>query len=401
MEAVKPRLILAIITAMAVVLAGLGLLAGPIEGRRTLVSGAAAPAEVLAALQRLSGEERGVLARRERGYLARNPLDVSAIFNLAVLAELDGDLKGRDRLIAEGARRSRRDPGTQLAALQLAVAAKDFSRAADIIDGLMRSRPEMKEQVLPLAAAAAADKAGLDAAAALVARDPPWRQALLAYLVASDPSGGQAYRYLSGLAKRGVAPNDRELAALIGAMIRNKDFAKAYFIWLDMLTPAELQKAGLLFDGAFDLAPRGLYFDWTLRVSRNARVEARARDGSPGDRALVVSMLDNRQPFAGARQYLRLAPGRYELAAEALVKGARASGGLAWRVRCAEAPATLGESARFTTDQPWGAFAFVFEVPASACETQVLQLESANANAPDLVMSGQFFFDNFTISQKQ
>jgi hypothetical protein len=397
---VSARPLLFAVAAMAAMLVALGLLLPPSGEPRDLVNSMASPEEGATLLKSLTADERTALRAREREHLRRNPLDVRAIFNLAVLAELDGDTKTRDRFISEGARRSRRDAGTQLAALQLAANGGDFGRAAEILDGLLRARPELNQQVLPFASALAAREDGLDAIARLVAKGPPWRLPLLAFLAASDPSGGQAYQYLSGLAKRGVAPLDSELRAVLGPMIKNEDYAKAYFVWLDMLTPAELQKAGPVFDGGFELKSKGLFFDWTLGKAKNVKVEVKLRDGSATDKVLSVSLLDSRERFTGASQYLRLSPGPYELSAEAMTNGVQTSGGLTWRVSCIEKPALLGQSSVLRRDQPWEPFALSFAVPGNSCETQLLQLGPASPAAPDLVMSGQFFFDNFRISAR-
>ena len=385
--------LLACLTAAALIF----LLVDQPASDRSLVDPALNEQEQRAALKLLSGEKIAELRSRETAVLKSNPMDRTAIFNLAVLADLEGDAQIRDKLLAAGARRSLRDTTLQTSAFSIALANKDMATAVNIFDGLLRSRPSSGALLFPAINTLLGDQNGLQAYVKAMNGDPPWRGAAFDFMLSQKPEGQVAYQYLSVLRKSGVPPTDVELRLMLGGMITRKQFDLAYFSWLDSMSPEQLAKAGAIYDGDFSEEPRGLFFDWTLNPMKNSTTKVALRNGNGVDRALVVVFTSSEDFYSGAIQYLKLDAGRYRFEAEAEMRNVKTDGGLVWRIYCLDEIKLLGQSQVLKINGPWMPLGFSFLVPEEKCGTQLLKLESATQTKLDLLMSGQYSFDKLKI----
>jgi hypothetical protein len=349
-------------------------------------------------LKKLSPEQRMALRAQETLALKKAPLDREAIFRLALLAELDGDMALRDKLITEGARRSRRDPKLQISAFQLALRDKHYADAVSIADGMMRSRPELNATTFDLVKSLIASDEGLLAFTASMKGTPPWRLPLLEHLLKNDPEARTAYRLIAGARKAGVEVSDLEVGQVIQKLIVGKRHESAYFIWLDFLSKEALTKVGPIFDGGFSLPSRTQYFDWTILNAPNVRTELRLRSGNGVDRILSVHFTDFSEQYFHVGQYLQLQPGSYRVSGESEANAFKTSGGLVWRVSCVETQSLAGQSRPFKEDGPWDNFDFAVNIPETGCATQLLRLVSAGTTPLDLKISGLIAFDNFKIA---
>ena len=108
----------------------------------------------------------------------------------------------------------------------------------------------------------------------------------------------------------------------------------AYYTWLQFLPPEQLNKAGNLFNGSFEVIPTGLPFDWTFTRESGATIEIADRTDGKGAHALFLEFGVGRVEGLSVKQMVILAPGDYQFRGtyKADIVSQR---GLQWRVICA------------------------------------------------------------------
>lgn len=366
---------------------------------QSLAAGAKSEEDALAALKKLTPEQLQELSLRETDALKSNPLDKGALQNLSVLAGLQGNVAKSEKLALVLSDYGRRSVAAQLAAVQINLAGKDFDMAFDRLDGALRARPEFHDRLFPLLTSSLGDKAAQAALGTLLARDPPWRDAFIKHAIAQDPQASIAYVVLSAIRAAKADVKDTEKRLVIEKLIKGNHLDAAYFVWLDLLPPADLALVRNVFDGGFDTIPRQLYFDWHIPQRKNARMEVVSRPGSSQDRALSMDFLADSQGKEYVYQFLRLGPGAFTLDFEVLSEGLKTDSGLVWRVSCLGSPNVLGESPPVTSDGPWVKSQFSFAVPDADCATQLLKLENRGRAKLDKEISGRLMFDNVVVEK--
>jgi hypothetical protein len=374
------------------------------EQPRDLVPADTAPQDVAALLKAIPGEEREAIIARERAALLAAPLDVKALKQLAVLSETAGDIAGRDRLLLLASRRDLRDLQVQVGAMEVMAARKDFDGVVYRLDALLRSETDAKtvQGLLTYAASLAGTVASQPALVSVLTTDPPWRARLINMISAKDHPPSLAYGLMVALRNAGSPVSSRQLSVFISRLIQEKSFDEAYFMWLDSLSTAELAKAGDIFDGEFDLDPQNRQFDWTIAGQKNVDIALVPRAVGSVDRVLRIDLAPANISFAHVSQYLRLAPGHYQLTGQHKAESLQNEYGLSWRIYCmSDAIQRLTESPALKGTLSWDGFATDFEVPAAGCSTQLLRLELAARASLDRQISGQAFYDNLAITARQ
>ena len=370
---------------------------------RQLVAAEMPPEQVVIRLKAMSDAERQALVARERAAVAADPLDTAALKNLAALSDVAGDTKRAQDLTLLVGNRSLRDLPVQTAVLQILLARKDYVGALYRLDGLIRAKLERKKELLQVVASFADGQESLGPLVKLLTQNPPWRQELLLSM-AAEPSQNlnTLYRLLATLRKESTPPTKSELRAFLQRLVNDKNYDRAYFVWLDSLSEVELRRVGLVFDGGFDLDISDLFFDWTYNRLPNVDVSLVPRAPGSVDRVLRVDFAKGRTPFAHFSQLLRLGPGDYLLSGDARSVDLKNGGGLVWRIYClSDQPGPIVESSRLSGTMEWGRFEKPFTVPATNCETQVLRLE-LNARAElDYQISGRAFYDSIAILRRE
>jgi hypothetical protein len=367
--------------------------------RQGLVPGVTAPAQIFAALQKLSSVERNMLIVREKERLVRAPLDRSALMNLSILSAAENDTKQSDALALLAANRSLRDIAAQISAMGLLFNQKDYAGAFYRLDGVLRAQPERAKELFPIILNAAANEHALDAATDVLIGNPPLRQSFLNFAAGQPDLAQELYKIFSQLRSKKNVVSDGELRPFLQALLHKKEYETAYFVWLDFQSPEYLRKVGLLFDGGFDLRSRNLIYDWNVKAMPNASISIAARPGSNSNLALKLDLAGAKWAYPAVFQYLRLSPGNYALTAESQARVLQTTGGLVWQMTCVESGSMLGRSPKLDSPGPWANFEFSFSVPDKDCTTQTLGLVSASAAALDQVMSGEVFFDSFALNR--
>lgn len=368
------------------------------EDSRLLAPPGTPPERVMDRLKGMAVAERNALQNREQEALAQNPMDLSALKNLAVLADIADDKAQSEALTLLAGKRSLRDLPVQAAVLKINLDRQDYASALYGIDGLIRARPERMAELLAVLASFAETDQSMAPLVDVLAQNPPWRSALLAWVGEKSKQADTGYRLLSALKKNGSPITTAELRPYLGRLITERAYDKANFVWLDFLSDVELRKAAFVFDGEFALDLGNRYFDWTYNPLKNVDLRIVPRASGSTDRVLRVEFASGRTAFSHLYQILRLSPGSYVLSGEAKAENLENEGGLVWRLYCISHETTLiAESPRNTGTMAWGIFDKSIEVPPVNCDTQQLRLELNARAVLDQQISGRAFYDNIAI----
>lgn len=367
----------------------------PMKPARNLVSESAKGREMTAALLHLNDTERSTLFEREKLRLLAEPLDVTALNNLAILKSLAGDKSAADAFLQEASNRTWYDPLAQFSAIQSSLAISDYEHAFKHLDGLLTSSPNTAENVLPLILPVLSDGAAIKTMSNVLKRNPPWRESFIAWLSSKDPQATISYQLLVAMRANGLPNTEDELRLVIRQMVATKQFERAYYIWLDSLDANSLVKVRGLFDGQFSLPAQNLFFDWNLTSPANSTVHI--VNDAEGLQKLRLEFYKMDHYFNGVFQYLRLSPGTYAIGGEWSSHDFMAAEGLVWQMSCLDDSKILGTSEHFKTSAAETKFAFNATVPAQDCATQKLELESASILALELSLDGEISFSNMRL----
>jgi hypothetical protein len=391
----------ALLAALAAVVALPAFLAAPPE--TALVQGVTDAKAVEGALKKLSATELAALVEREHQRLIADPLNRSALQNLAILAGLEGKKDLQEKLALVLARYARRSVTAQIVAVEILFSKGDYATALEQIDGVLRSgspNSKVRTVIFDGLRKLIVERKPRAAIAAKLAENPPWRATLLKHIFSGDTDGRLGYELISDLRSAKSPLNADELRDYMTNVFDKKLYDLAYFVWLDSLEAPELSRSGLIFDGKFDLIPKNLNFGWNFVRAPNIRPSVEQAYGKKKDTALSVNFFESRDNIYHVYQYVVLQAGSYTLKANYVSDNFRSEGGLKWRFRCwNEAQTILAESEAFREPSLERAWTLSFTVPPSDCQLQFLRLESATRATADQRHRGRVFFDNFEIVQ--
>jgi hypothetical protein len=366
-------------------------------GQQPLLQGEITAERLPDALKALPPAELQALLAREQARLAAEPLDRTALINLAMLHRAQGDGPRADALTIVAASRAARDSRAQALALPIHLAKGEAPGALTRLDALLRARPEAQEQLFSALLVLAGNKSAEVLVADLLARDPPWRIPFLQWAALKSPQPQIAYQLLSALKASRLPPRAAEVRAVINHYAAAKDYATAYFIWLDLLSEVEVRKAGNIHDGGFDLPIESLNFGWNLNNPKNAETKVVPRANGSADNVLRIDFINNRDLVAPVFQTIRLAPGRYVFSGDYKAEDLKTDSGLVWRVHCLEGKSGLIHfSTPLSGNRQWDHFETRFDVPQD-CATQQLYLVMRSDAALDQIVSGRAYYDNLAI----
>jgi hypothetical protein len=353
------------------------------------------------ALTALPPTEASALIARQRTRLSAEPLDRTAALNLAMLYSATGEQRRADDLLAATANLSLRDGRAQLMALPVMARAGDIASALRSGDALLRTYPALSNDIFPILLPLVSDERAVPRITEALALSPPWRSQFLEWLSHRANQPQLAYQLLSALKKTDAGPSRPEMQALIRHYLQMEDFQTAYFIWLDSLSEPELRKVRNVFDGDFDLplVPQdSLYFDWYPIDSGTIRISSEPKFSSGTENVLVIDFYNNFKPANPLYQYLRIAPGRYNLTGLFKADNLQTVSGLVWRIWCVEGSHELiATSPALVGTLDWTSFEASLEVPEN-CSTQVLKLEMKSPAILDQRISGRAFYDNLKLT---
>lgn len=355
--------------------------------------------ELRAELQSLSEADRNARLDSARDRLAGDALDRQALSEIAAALAGSGQLQPAENLSLLLAERSLRDVAAQEQALRILLQQRRFAEALNVIDGLIRSRPKLAETLFDyvLAIAKASQQDGQEVRE-LLAANPPWREQFFARALKDAANINLSYGLLAGLKSADFPPTDAERRLFIGNRFEARDFATAYYFWLDLMEEKNLQHVNNVFDSDLRLTPRNMYFDWNAGRTPAAKVTIVPRATGSVDNVLRADYLGDQNNIPAAFQYLRLAPGSYVLSGEQRAENLNSNAGLHWELRCVEGVnAVVANTPVLNGNAQWSRFDVNVAVPAG-CLTQLIALRVASAAKLDQQVSGSAFFDNISLT---
>lgn len=404
---------MAVVVAAGLSWVGLQIVAAGIVDHRVITETAndlvtvSSPAALLdqVALDLVRRPDAGAKIEAARGAaetaLREEPLDSRAIALLALVAERQGDRDRADALMSRAARRTWHDPLIESWQLVRDLQKRDFNRALEPMDALLRTENGLQPGAVRMLVELAALPAGRDAIVKALAAAPPWRLSLLMEFCAHLDSTDQLialYRRLDQTAHRVTVA---ELRPYLTRLIAAHLYSDAYEDWVLMgsakrLADLELQP----YNGDFAIAPSGLPFDWTLHSETGAQLDI-VRLPDVSGRALHVQFSGARVDFDNVSQILLLAPGNYHFTGLAMSKDLQTARGLWWHIACLPSPGTgLAETALVEGTKSWSAFDVDFRVPQTGCEAQKLSLELPARTATEHQIDGEAWYRALRIAPR-
>jgi hypothetical protein len=336
--------------------------------------------------------------------LRRNPGEVAALLMLARRLEAEGDEANASRAYRVALGVAPLEMGT------LSLAADHFLRRGDpagieLLGRLAAHYPESRERVFAVLVQAMASGLHRDALDALFRDNPPW---VGVFVADSCARGVDLAIVMPALLRRSATGQGggAETACAIDRLKAAGRWQQAYQLWLNTLPRERLKDVGFVFNGSFEFLPTDRGFDWILqaRPEREAGHAAQVFQvpGASGKRALRVAYNGRRQAGVPARQFLSLAPGRYELTGMGRPDGIKAARGIHWTLRCVDAgkpQAVIAGSERFLGSSEWRRFAMELRI-AESCTGQVLQLEPVGDDGALAFVSGNAWFDDLRLRRR-
>ena len=364
---------------------------------RSLVANIDDPVHAFDTLKAKSKAELYELTTRETAALVSNPLNNSALANLVLLHDLIGNKKLSEDYAKLAADRTLHNTKLQVLGMEAALKREDYADALYRLDGLIRINLDKRKTYFEVLRNLVEIPKAINHAGALIGNNPPWRSTFLYELTQTSKRPETVYELLAALKSSEKPPTDVEMSWFFSKLITDKKFEFANYVWLDFLTDTELSKTGLLFDGGFDLPIRNNFFGWTYYPAKNAELKLVPKGTSTPDRTLQISFSGGRTPFYNFVQYLRLLPGDYQFSGEAKADDLKTTGGLVWRIYCAENSSLLAQAGKVSVSSPWTPFDQSFQVPKESCETQFLRLDTSSSAVLDSEIVGRVAYDNLRI----
>ena len=247
--------------------------------------------------------------------MARSPVNIAALRNLATAAGAVGEHASEARLFSLANRMSRRDRSTQIWLIRQAFQNGDYDGAIHSFDIAMRTSARATEYLAPIVVAATADRRTLPPLATALARNPDWRTDLLRALVYAGPNLEHVALLIRGRLDPS-APADREaLQTFLNRLVQQERFDLAWIVYQSAV-PGRGSAVAALRNGDFEQSGGFVPFDWSLTDEGDLLAVRGARpDGRPGAALSLVARNNRAGPLA--RQLIRLAPGRYRIVFEA------------------------------------------------------------------------------------
>lgn len=331
-----------------------------------------------------------------------DPLDARAFRILGQLAVDASDAAGIERFMQAAVRRSLRENVAVYWLMRRRHDMHDYRAAIRYADALLRTRPELAAQAMPILSQIAESKDAESELGDLLAANPPWRRQFFELLPSYISDARTPLNLFLNLRDTATPPSPPELRGYLDFLIRRTFYELAYYTWLQLLPAEQLGNAGLLFNGSFELAPSGLPFDWIISSGSGVSATIFTRPDRDTERALFIEFGHGRVDFPGISQVTVLSPGVYKFQGKYRgdISGPR---GLRWRITCAGATAIpIGESPMVVGRvSPWKEFEFSFSVPTAGCRAQYVRLALDARSASEQLVSGSIWYDELRIMRAQ
>jgi hypothetical protein len=334
--------------------------------------------------------------------LRNEPLNPEALRVLGELSDGTGDKNQARRLMQAAVRRSLRESIAVYYLMQDSYFRRDYEAALRYGDVLLRTRPQLTAQVMPMFGEIAENREGSWKLKNLIATNPPWRSQFFASLPSVISDARTPLDFLLSVKDRSSVPlSAAELSPYVDFLVNRGFYDLAYYTWLQFLPDDQLSQAGHLFNGSFEIQPSGAPFDWRFSQDTGATTKVASRPDDLGKHALFLQFGPGRAEFQGVKQLLMLSPGNYTLKGQYRLDLVSPRG-LQWRINCLGGQTEpLAESVLYNGRvTEWTDFDVDFSVPEQNCPAQNVELVSAARSASEAFLTGTAWYDDLLIASK-
>jgi hypothetical protein len=332
--------------------------------------------------------------------LRASPLTARAFTLLGLIAERKGDQKSAEALMRMAAARTWRDQPTDEWLLNNEARRADYAHAVPYADALLRISHNFQPELFPVLASFTVDPRAVEALTAFLATAPPWRTWFLSELSGRLANKSRLVQLYAALNDSENPPTKNELRPYLARLIKDENFELAHQTWHATL-PQPQQQADEThpFNRDFEFPVDGLPFNWTLEAVPGADIQVVSTVDGGKKRALLVEFYGTHVRFANVKQLLLLPAGYYSFSGRLKTAELRTVRGLWWRIFCANASAnTLANTELVSGTMPWTDFTVKFQVPATDCGAQWLQLELPARIEPERTIEGQVWYQDLRIT---
>jgi hypothetical protein len=330
--------------------------------------------------------------------LRDDPLSSEALRVLGELSDSNADKSQTRRLMQAAVRRSLRESVAVYYMMQENYFRRDYDAALRYADILLRTRPQVAAQVMPMLGEVAENRAASPKLKQLIAMNPPWRGQFFASLPSVTTDARTGLDFLLSAKESSAPPTAGELRPYLDFLVNRGFYDLAYYTWLQFLPDEQLGQAGHLFNGSFEIEPLGTPFDWRFSQDMGATTKIASRPDDVARHALFMQFGPGRAEFQGVRQLLMLPPGSYSLKGQYELDLVSPRG-LQWRITCVGGQTEpLAQSVLYNgRAAEWTEFDVNFSVPEQNCPAQNLELVSGARSASEQFMTGTAWFDDLLI----
>jgi hypothetical protein len=206
----------------------------------------------------------------------------------------------------------------------------------------------------------------------------------------------QLYTALNGSENPITKP---ELGPYLTRLVKDENFELAYQTWRATLPPAQRADESHPFNRDFEFPVDGLPFNWNLESTPAADIQIVPSTDAGKKRALLVEFSGSRVRFANVKQLMLLPAGDYSFRGRVKTAELRTARGVWWHIFCANASAsTLTNTELVSGTMPWTDFMVKFQVPATDCGAQWLQLELPARIDAESRIEGQVWYQDLRIT---
>lgn len=273
-------------------------------------------------------ERSQAIALARRAYAAE-PLSITAVRNLALIASADGNTETARRLMRDAVRLSRRDLSVNGWLIRDYGERGEVPAALAAYDHALRTSSAGQEVLMPAMFNALASPALVEPLIGLLRAEPPWAAPFWREAPKYPPALVNVAKIRVALATEGMHGDDNRDLALLRALTAEHEFAAAETLF-DAVADSPLAPQELLRNTEFARPARFEPFDWRLFFETLISAEIVPLDG--------VMRIDSFADGSGlvAHQLVALVPGAYTLSIEARDWDALDAGALVANLRCAE-----------------------------------------------------------------
>jgi len=350
---------------------------------------------------KLAPETLGYVRSSAELALRNDPLNARAFRILGQLAVQENDKKETRSLMETAAKRSLGQSAALYWMMQTNYEDSNYGEAIRYADALLRTNPKAAQYVIPILGKIAEIPDASAKLKQILASNPPWRKGFFNRIASNVSDARTPLEMLLSLKPTPNPPTSAELDPYLDFLIRRKFYDLAYYTWLQFLSPKQLSKVGLLFNGDFEAAPSGLAFDWVLKQSPGVSIKVVEHPDQEGGHALSLRFGVSRVDLLRVMQLVTLAPGHYLFQGKQNIDLVSQSG-LQWRIICTKKKATpLAESpAAQGSSGAWQDFSFSFTVPDGDCPAQSVELIFNARWASERFISGSALYDDLEIVRR-